>query len=422
MQIYSTKQAKQTARALEKALAKQGIALAHGKALDAIAGLSGFEHWNAMAASLREGAQLFQLSPMEVRHAEDNEAYRYGAECAIVAHTGFELRYSQDGETPDYVRVCDPNGRECAYWVSDEWQEDPGHVMGAILGTLARGMPEVRTGRDTPRTTVAPTMTPKSAANRGGTPSIANLPFATLSTVIYNGTAYRVLFADEETASCLKDMPAAEGYEENCDVLLLSTADVMDDCGAFGDRLTLSQLRGYAWDDAQRLFINANGDTLVFLAESPVFAEPVLQRSSSEDECIRSEFRVFGTETGRIRSDVPATTAGPQSDKQELFAVHMAGQSRDNVPSWLTAAYSPLRAIEIARKRLGLQEDVKLTAYPADDARHGPFTVFVDGGSYDSVPYFARALEVAELLLETAERQVTIETREGISVLALVVR
>lgn len=33
----------------------------------------------------------------------------------------------------EYVRLCDPDGREVVYWHNDEWERDPVLVMGAIL-------------------------------------------------------------------------------------------------------------------------------------------------------------------------------------------------------------------------------------------------------------------------------------------------
>jgi len=37
----------------------------------------------------------------------------------------------------DYVRLCDPDGEEIAYWDHLEWQEDPILVMGAIIQSAA---------------------------------------------------------------------------------------------------------------------------------------------------------------------------------------------------------------------------------------------------------------------------------------------
>lgn len=42
-----------------------------------------------------------------------------------------------------YVRVVDARGGEVAFWISDEWAEEPEHVMGAICGAMSA----VRSGR-----------------------------------------------------------------------------------------------------------------------------------------------------------------------------------------------------------------------------------------------------------------------------------
>lgn len=49
------------------------------------------------------------------------------------------MQLRAEGESPDgtsYVRVCDPEGREVAYWNYEEWRDEPEFVMGAIVGAL----------------------------------------------------------------------------------------------------------------------------------------------------------------------------------------------------------------------------------------------------------------------------------------------
>ena len=112
LQINNAKTAKKSARALEKFLAKSGVDLGHGKALDAIAVLSGFKDWNSMARATNPEAMDAQLDDFELSHIEGNHDVDYGLEHATVTHTGFELRYSAEGDVVDYVRVCDPLGRD----------------------------------------------------------------------------------------------------------------------------------------------------------------------------------------------------------------------------------------------------------------------------------------------------------------------
>ena len=75
---------------------------------------------------------------------EDYESYQedYGNECIIQLFNGYSIRTDSSADNPDgssYVRVCDQNGEEIAYWSCDEWAEDPQLVMGAILGAAKSG-------------------------------------------------------------------------------------------------------------------------------------------------------------------------------------------------------------------------------------------------------------------------------------------
>lgn len=63
-------------------------------------------------------------------------------ECVIELLNGFSIRTDSASDNPEgssFVRVCDRNGNEVAYWTSDEWRESPEEVMGAILGAAKSG-------------------------------------------------------------------------------------------------------------------------------------------------------------------------------------------------------------------------------------------------------------------------------------------
>jgi hypothetical protein len=145
LHIFNEKDAKQCARALEKYMAKLGFDLKLGQAMDALGVMSGFENWAGLKDSMDVKALNARLTPEMLRHIRENSDTVYDPEYAVVAHTGFELRYEANGEhdTPSYVRVCDPLGREIGYWVSDEWRDDPELVMGAILGCLVQRAPVI---------------------------------------------------------------------------------------------------------------------------------------------------------------------------------------------------------------------------------------------------------------------------------------
>lgn len=83
-------------------------------------------------------AQAFKdvLSAEEVSHAIASLGTHYENEAIIPLPGGRELRFPAPPEDCSYVRITLPSigaPIECAYWVQDEWEEDP-QVMGAILG------------------------------------------------------------------------------------------------------------------------------------------------------------------------------------------------------------------------------------------------------------------------------------------------
>lgn len=74
-------------------------------------------------------------SEVELQHALENIDNDYGVECVVKLANGRELRTPAYPEDCSYVRITH-NGYEIAYWISDEWAEDPEIVMGAIVGCM----------------------------------------------------------------------------------------------------------------------------------------------------------------------------------------------------------------------------------------------------------------------------------------------
>ena len=65
---------------------------------------------------------------------------QYDPETIVVSRTTrFQLRIPIH-EDVDYVRVCDPDGRETAYWTRDEFAESPSEVISAMFGAVVRGV------------------------------------------------------------------------------------------------------------------------------------------------------------------------------------------------------------------------------------------------------------------------------------------
>jgi hypothetical protein len=78
--------------------------------------------------------QQYGLSPEEVKHALGALDNCYGEESVVDVLGSFRQMCAPAYPAAcDYVRVV-VDGYEVAYWVEDEWQEDPACVMGALMG------------------------------------------------------------------------------------------------------------------------------------------------------------------------------------------------------------------------------------------------------------------------------------------------
>lgn len=84
--------------------------------------------------------QAAGLNDFEIQHALSAINLDYGAECVLPVGDGQrQLRCPAYPANCDYVRITTIIANqvvEVAYWVSDEWQDDPTTVMGAIIGAL----------------------------------------------------------------------------------------------------------------------------------------------------------------------------------------------------------------------------------------------------------------------------------------------
>jgi len=283
--IFNPKDAKKSARALERFLRARGLELKLGEAYEALSVLSGHANWAALSKKLTEDSFDRELRDFEKAHmfgaeeadlrAEETGQGGYGLEDMIVVHTGFQLRYPRyTDEDPllDYVRVCDPLGREIAYWSSDEWRDDPQLVMGAILGALARGRPvevpatsprarQAKVAKQDPRTEVAATAsTPKQYR-------IQDVNFFDVSAVMINGEYFRLRYHHAEETAKLKDLPLADANEpddtESQEALGLGREE---DGLVFEESVSLATLRRLIWDPAGKAFVDPQTqDTYQFI-------------------------------------------------------------------------------------------------------------------------------------------------------------
>lgn len=149
MFVLTKNQAKAKADVLNKFLAERGITtLAKSDILNAVARMAGLEDWNAMSAQFKEKAVDQLLASHERDHAwdsgesellaEETGCGGFGAECQIQTASGFWLVMAAYPNAVDYIRVCDPLGREVVYWSVDEFTEDAGIVLAAVGGALNR--------------------------------------------------------------------------------------------------------------------------------------------------------------------------------------------------------------------------------------------------------------------------------------------
>ncbi len=256
LHIFDKDSAKKPARALEKVLQDLGVQTTHGQALDILARLAGFADWNAASAHQRE---VFHLDAMEVEHALDAQGTKYGRECALRAHTGFELRYDAEEETPSYVRVCDPQGREVAYWVSDEWRDDPELVMGAILGALVRGQP-LEVG---PKGRSSLTDSPRKAKF----PVVFDAPLDRLFRIVEEGEGDKNGFCrvmDVIETNALAWRKAYDVLED--DDTVVAVVYSLQDGMVQTFNLYVKDIRPLVWEPAKRCFVNVKtGNTWRFL-------------------------------------------------------------------------------------------------------------------------------------------------------------
>lgn len=143
MLVLTKNQAKAKADVLTKFLAERGVTLPASDMLNAIARMAGREDWNAMAALYRPEAVDELLHEVELEKARDSVdpeqiGAGFGPEVHIQTASGFWL-VMPDADGADYVRVCDPSGREVVYWTADEFEDDAVCVLGALRGYLNRG-------------------------------------------------------------------------------------------------------------------------------------------------------------------------------------------------------------------------------------------------------------------------------------------
>ncbi len=368
LNIHTPAQAKKTARALEKALARKGLTLAHGAALETLAAMAGFEDWNAFSASMSEDAVNALLNDFELSHYEHTGDEDYGQEVALVAHTGFQLRYSATDEECDYVRVCDPLGRELMYWHQDEWRDDPAVVMGAILGALVRGAPELVKKRKL-------RAKPTSKAVLARAPRIGDLNFDAVHAVIFGGDCYNLEWREYDALAWLGRKSEAD-YEDWEDAPALRLHREEDGL-VWDEELTVGQLDALSWDAAKRCFVAPDGDTYQFFLSMSV---------ADAFEGVRIE----------VKSQAPAE-AKPTSTPVEFRLYRMSHAFK---PEKVLRAAKTLDEAVRAAIADGVVSASGHVCEEMDSDLFGPYLVHVNGGFYNEFESLNKAVKVAQGLLD----------------------
>lgn len=90
-------------------------------------------------------AAQYGLMSVEAEHIVGSIGDKYDDEAVVRLGSGRELRCPSHPQECCYARVC-IGGLELAYWHMDEWKDAPAEVMGALVGAMMGGIPNVEGG------------------------------------------------------------------------------------------------------------------------------------------------------------------------------------------------------------------------------------------------------------------------------------
>jgi hypothetical protein len=379
LHIFNTQDAKVVARSMEKYVATLGFGMKLGQAMDTLGVMSGFQNWAGLKNWLSETAVNSRLSDVELKHIRESGDEDYGPEYALVAHTGFELRYPAEGEL-EYVRVCDPLGRETAYWDSDEWAISPQVVMGAMLGALAQRAPVTVGVRKRALQAVAPETGKHSSTAGEPLPRIEEVPFDRVISVEIGPRWYLVTFADQEVLAGLAGPEQDPDTESDAEHQALQIGDDVQ-------TISLATLRGLSWSAAQRCFVDDEGLTYRFNISVP-FAD-ILQPAKAP---VAAEEKSALTES-----------------RPQIY--EMRAQRAGQAATMRVVAETETLALSKFHLEFGHENLIEMRV--VTDFEAGPFEVVIDGGLYDSVPTLEHAIALAEIMESSAEDEVEIFDNRG---------
>jgi hypothetical protein len=79
-----------------------------------------------------------KFAALKQEFTNEESTGEFGDETILTLTNGRSIHTAAYPGAADYVRVVE-DGKEIAYWSSDEWREDPAGVMGAIFGAANLG-------------------------------------------------------------------------------------------------------------------------------------------------------------------------------------------------------------------------------------------------------------------------------------------
>lgn len=294
------------AKGLTRALQGLNVEVTRSHLQESIAQALGFADFNAFAASRSVKGVNALLSSNEQRHLLDaQENSSYGREAVLQVQTGFYLVCPAYPAECDYIRVCDPYGREIAYWASDEWQQAPQEVMGAIMGAVCRAKPAEL---------------PEAAAKAEAIVSIAEVDFDTVSNVVIDGNPFVVAWREEAYLPYVgaQHLDAFEEKADHCAVLL----NRMEDGLVFEEYLTVGLLTSLTWDSGALCFRDPEGVAYEFYVEQKFQAKaaPVAPRVLEVTKAfsLTELERLTANTHGSLKVALPVTLEVLSGDIDEL--------------------------------------------------------------------------------------------------------
>jgi len=339
MFFQNASQLRAMAKSLHKSLKAKFPELTQAEILEALAHTKGYANWAALKDSLSPQAIAELLSDMERDHAHDAQeadvradesgAGGYGDETALQVHTGFFLKAPAYPQDCDYVRVCDPVGREVAYWVSDEWAQSPAEVMGAVIGALTRGKGLTpRQAKDAGIRATAPVAVTLPAAR---VPSIRDVDFMKTHFVALDGQGYRIEWREEPALKFIGRTQLAE-YEDWEDETALQL--FYDDDGLiFQEWLTVGQLSALVWDESADAFKTPDGSTVTFYQEEKFSA----RRAPADASVVKAPLtqQMVGALQNSAVLRLPSAEAQADYDLLYLVPAAQLETIRERISAWI---------------------------------------------------------------------------------------